>query len=48
MLRDKEQREVDSIMYKKGNVYIPKDEKLRAEIIQLYHDMPVGGHRGLQ
>jgi len=33
-------------MYKEGKVYIPKDEKLRAEIIQLYHDMPVGGHKG--
>jgi len=26
-------------------MYIPKDEKLRAEVIRLYHDMPVGGHR---
>jgi len=25
--------------------YIPRNEKLRAEIIWLYHDMPVGGHR---
>ena len=32
-------------MYKKRKVYIPRDKKLRAEIIQLYHDMPVGGHR---
>ena len=48
MLRDEEQREVDGIMYKKGNIYIPKDEKLSAKIIQLYHDMPVGEHGGLQ
>jgi len=27
-------------------VYVPKDGKLRAEIIQLYHDMPVGDHKG--
>jgi len=33
-------------MYKKEKVYIPKDNKLRAEIIRLYHGMPVGGHRG--
>jgi len=46
MLRDEEWREVDSIMYKKEKVYVPKDEKLRAEIIRLYHDMPVGGHGG--
>jgi len=46
MLRDEEWREVDNIMYKKGKVYIPKDNILRAEIIRLYHDTPVGGHRG--
>jgi len=32
-------------MYKKEKVYVPKDDKLRAEIIQLHHNMPVGGHR---
>jgi len=32
-------------MYKEEKVYVPKDEKLRAEIIRLYHDMPIGGHR---
>ena len=31
-------------MYKKRKVYISRDEKLRAEIIQLYHNMPVKGH----
>jgi len=46
MLRDEEWREVDSVMYKEGKVYVPKDEKLRAEIIRLYHDTPIGGHRG--
>jgi len=29
MLRDKEWREVDGIMYKEGKVYVPKDEKSR-------------------
>jgi len=33
-------------MYKEGKVYVPKDEKLRAEIIRLHYDMPIGGHRG--
>ena len=47
MLRDKEWREVDGVMYKEGKVYVPKDDKLRAEIIRLHHDMPVEGHRGL-
>ena len=37
---------VDGIMYKEGKVYVPKDKKLRAEIIRLHHDMPVGGHGG--
>ena len=46
MLRDKEWREVDSIMYKEGKVYIPEDNILRAEIIRLHHNTPVGGHRG--
>ena len=36
MLRDKEWREVDDIMYKEEKVYIPKDKKLRVEIIRLY------------
>jgi len=46
MLRDEEWREVDSIMYKEGKVYVPKDDKLRAEIIRLHHNTPVGGHGG--
>jgi len=46
MLRDEEWREVDGIMYKEGKVYMPKDDKLRVEIIRLHHDIPVGGHRG--
>jgi len=44
MLRDKEWREVDGIIYKEGKVYVPKDNKLRAEIDRLYYDIPVGGH----
>ena len=46
MLRDEEWREVDGIIYKEGKVYIPKDEKLRAEIVRLHHDMPIGEHGG--
>jgi len=33
-------------MYKKGKVYVPKDDILRAEIIRLYHNIPVGEHGG--
>jgi len=46
MLRDEEWREVDGIMYKEGKVYVPKDEKLRVEIVRLHHDTPIGGHGG--
>jgi len=31
-------------MLKERKVYVPKDEKLRLEIIQLYHDTLVAGH----
>jgi len=33
-------------MYKEEKVYIPKDDILKAEIIRLHHDMPVGEHGG--
>ena len=46
MLRDEEWREVDSIMYKEGKVYVPKDNVLRTEIIRLYHNTLVEGHGG--
>ena len=41
MLRDKEQQQKDSLILKEGKVYVPKDEKLRAKVIRLYHDTPV-------
>jgi len=46
MLRDKEWREEDGLMLKEEKVYVPKDEALRAEIIRLHHDTPMGGHGG--
>jgi len=45
MLRDKEWREVDGIMYKEGKVYVLKDDKLRAEIARLHHNTPVEGYK---
>jgi len=33
-------------MLKERKVYVPRDEKLRAEVIRLYHDIPIGGHGG--
>jgi len=46
MLRDEEWHQEDGLMLKERKVYVPRDEKLRAEVIRLHHDMPVGGHGG--
>jgi len=46
MLRDEEWREHEGLILKEGKVYISKDELLRAKIIRLHHDTPVGGHGG--
>ena len=46
MLQNEEWKEVNSVMHKEEKVYVPKDDKLRAEIIRLHHNMPVGEHRG--
>ena len=46
VLRDEEWREHKGLMLKEGKVYVPKDKKLRAEVIRLHHDMPVGGYGG--
>ena len=48
MLRNKEWREVDGVMYKEEKIYMPKDDKLKAEIVRLYYNTPVGGHEGQQ
>ena len=46
VLRNKEWRNIDSVIYKERKIYVPKDEVLRAEIIRLYHNTPVEGHGG--
>jgi len=46
MLRDEEWREENGLMLKEGKVYVPKDKKLRTEIIRLHHDTPVEEHGG--
>ena len=46
VLRNNEQQIEDDLVLKKGKVYMPRDEKLRLEIIQLHYDMPIVGHRG--
>jgi len=38
MLRDEEWREINGVMYKERKVYIPKDNRLQAEIIRLHYN----------
>ena len=45
MIREEEWQIEEGLVLKEGRVYVPKDEKLRVEIIQLYHDMPIAEHR---
>jgi len=44
ILKDKKWCQEDGLMLKEGKVYIPKDEKLRVEVIRLHHDTSVKGH----
>jgi len=34
------------LVLKERKIYVPKDEELRAEIIQLHHNILAVGHRG--
>jgi len=45
-LRENEWKIEGDIVLKEGKVYVPKDEELRMEVIQLHHDMLVAGHGG--
>jgi len=36
----------EELVLKERKVYIPKDEELRAEVIQLHHDVPTAEHEG--
>jgi len=46
VLRDEEWQEHEGFILKEGKVYVPKDKKLRAEVIRLQYDMPIGGYGG--
>ena len=48
MLRNEEWREKNSLILRDRKIYMPRDEKLRVEVIWLYYDTPVGGHEGQQ
>ena len=43
-LRGNEWKIKGDLVLKEGKVYVPKDKKLRIEIIWSYHDMPVVEH----
>ena len=45
MRNDKWQIE-EGLVLKEEKVYVPKDKKLRLEIIQLHYNMPIAEHRG--
>jgi len=45
-LRDEEWQIEEGLVLKEGRVYVPKDDKLRVEIIWLHHDMLIAGHGG--
>jgi len=41
VLRNDEWQIEDELVLKEKKVYVSKDEELRLEIIQLYHDTPI-------
>ena len=43
-LRGNEWKIEGELALKEGKVYVPRDKKLRTEVIQLYHDVPATGH----
>jgi len=45
-LRGDEWKLEEDLVLKEGKVYVPKNEELRAEVIQLHHDVPAAGHGG--
>ena len=45
-LRGNEWKIEGKLVLKEGKVYVPKDKKLRMEVIQLHHDVPAAGHGG--
>ena len=46
MIQGKEWKIEGELVLKEGKVYVPKDKKLRIEIIQLHHDVLMAEHGG--
>ena len=45
-LQENEWKIEGNLVLKEGKIYVPKDEELRAEVVQLHHDVPAAGHGG--
>ena len=45
-LQESEWQVEEELVLKEGKVYVPKEAELRAEIIQLHHDVLTAGHEG--
>ena len=45
-LRNEEWQIEEGLVLKKERIYVPKDEKLRIEIIWLHHDTLIAGYEG--
>jgi len=45
-VREEEWQLEGDLVLKEGKVYVPKNEELKVEIIQLHYDIPVAGHGG--
>jgi len=45
VMRNKERQIKEKLVLKEEKMYIPKNEKLRIEIIQLHYNILVAGHK---
>lgn len=36
----------DNVLYRLGKIYVPNDDEIKREILQLYHDSRITGHMG--
>ena len=44
VLKNKKWQIEGDLVLKKGKIYVPRDEKLRLEIIWLHHNTPIAEH----
>ena len=44
VLRNEEWQIENNLVLKEEKIYVPRDEKLRLEIIWLHHNIPIAGH----